>query len=236
MRILVRVFDVTDRKAMWYFPCMGAGVPAGPRRPGRRTSWHGSSFAALDFETTGLDFATDRIVSFGVVPVDHGEVLAQRAIYELVDPGPVPVSAASVAIHGLTQEKLRGARSAEDARIALGSALEGRFLITWHGYVEAAFLASLYGTSSGRWLRRSLDVRWLVLALLGRAGAQLTLSEAADRFGVRVETPHHALDDALVTARLFLATVAALEARTTRELLRLGRARGISSRRAIVPR
>jgi len=214
---------------------MHGTLPARPRRPGR-VSWERSSFAAIDFETTGLQFGTDRIVSYGVVPVDHGHVQSHRAIYELVDPGPVPVSAASAAIHGLTLEHLRDAKPAEDARVALGSALAGRFLVTWHGSVEAAFLGTLYGTSSRRWLRRSIDVRWLVLAVLGSEAADLTLSEAADQFGVRVETPHHALDDALVTARLLLETVAVLRTQTTRELLRLGRARGVPARRAVVPR
>ena len=53
----------------------------------------------------------------------------------------------------------------------------------------------------------------------------MTLEQAADRLGVPVASPHHALDDALVTAQLFLVVASRMEAagvRTARELVRLG--------------
>lgn len=206
---------------------------------GRRRPWTMARFAALDFETTGLDFARDRIISIGVVPVDRGVVLADRGEYRLVDPGRVPISAASTAIHGLTADDLRGAATADEARAALRRSLDRRFLLTWHGYVEAEFLGRLFGSSPRGWLRRSVDVRWLVLALLGDAGARSTLSEAAGRFDVPVTAPHHALDDALVTAHLFVETVTRLAddgVRTARDALRLGHPRGAAARRAVVPR
>jgi DNA polymerase-3 subunit epsilon len=217
----------------------GRLIPAAPKSSERRRRWQDAAFAALDFEATGLDFTRDRIISFGVVPIDGGRVETDGAVYDLVDPGPVMVSAASVAVHGLRPEDLRGASSAEAAREALRGALSGRYLVTWHGYVEASFLAVLFGTTPRRWLRRSVDVRWLVLALLGAEGAPLTLSEAAERFEVPVSTPHHALDDALVTANLFLATATQLGSeglKTARDALRMGRARGPLSRRPLLPR
>ena len=214
-------------------------IPAAPKSPERRKRWQDAAFAALDFEATGLDFTRDRIISFGVVPIDGGRVETDEAVYDLVDPGPVMVSAVSVAIHGLRSEDLRGASSAESAREALRGALSRRYLITWHGQVEASFLGVLYGTTPRRWLRRSVDVRWLVLALLGAEGAHLTLSEAAARFEVPVAAPHHALDDALVTANLFLVTATELgseRVRTARDALRMGRASGPASRRPVLPR
>jgi DNA polymerase III subunit epsilon len=214
-------------------------MPTAPSSTARWRRWHDGAFAALDFEVTGLDFSRDRIISFGAVPIDDGQVAIERAAYDLVDPGPVAMSAAAIEVHGLRAEDLRGAISADDAREALRGALAGRFLITWHGNVEASFLALLYGTTPRRWLRRSVDVRWLVLALLGSEAASLTLTEAAGRFEVPVTTPHHALDDALVTAQLFLVTATALAShglRRTRDALRMGRARGPSARRIMVPR
>jgi DNA polymerase-3 subunit epsilon len=197
-------------------------------------------FASLDFETTGLDFARDRIVSYGVVPVERGVVVEPSATYDLVDPGSVEVSEASRSIHGLGPEELRGASSAAATREALGRAIGGRFLVTWNGIVEVSFLSMLYGTTERRWLRRSVDVRWLVLALLGPEAGALTLSQAAARFDVVVTRPHHALDDALVTARLFVATAGELAGtgrlRSARDALRIGHARGPAARRALVPR
>ena len=219
---------------------MAARIPGRPGARARRKAWRDGRFAALDFETTGLDFARDRIVSFGVIPVDGGAVREDRAIYSLVDPGPVPVSAASRAIHGLGPDELREAMPAGDARRSLRTALANRFLITWNGIVEAAFLAMLYETSARRWLRRSVDVRWMVLAILGDEASSLTLSQAAARFDVPVTAPHHALDDARVTANLFLVTAEALSSRgslrSTGDVLRIGRAHGASARRPLIPR
>ena len=59
---------------------------AGPSRFARRRSWRDVEFVSLDFEATGLDFARDVIVSFGVVPVRGGRVVLADALHQLVDP------------------------------------------------------------------------------------------------------------------------------------------------------
>ena len=200
-----------------------AKVPSSVRRAG----WRSSRYASLDFELTGLDLQRDRIISFGVVPVDGSRVEVGRSVYELVDPGDVEMSPDAVTIHGLRPIDVRGANPAEAARRSLDAALGGRFLITWFAIVEASFLGKLYGTRAKPWLRRCIDVRVLVARLLGNDGARMTLEQAADRFGVPVASPHHALDDALVTAQLFLVAASRLEVQgigTARDLVRLGRA------------
>lgn len=184
-----------------------------PDRPptGRGASpWRTLEFASLDFEATGLDFTRDRIISFGVVPVQRGRIEVGRAVYQLVDPGEVPVSPESVTIHGLRPADLRGAPSVEAARETLGAAIGGRFLLTWWAGVEAGFLDALFGGGVRAWRRRAVDVRQLVIALEGDPGRRLSLTQAAERFQVPVASPHHALDDALVTAQLFLVTATKL--------------------------
>jgi DNA polymerase-3 subunit epsilon len=160
----------------------------------------------LDFEATGLDFAKDRIISFGVVPILNGRVEVGESVYQLVDPGGVPPSPESVTVHGLRPIDLKDAPPASAARDSLSAALAGRYLVTWWAGVEAAFLDKLFGGGVRSWFRRAVDVRQLVIALEGEAGARLTLTQAAEKYGVPVASPHHALDDALVTAQLFLVT------------------------------
>jgi DNA polymerase-3 subunit epsilon len=75
------------------------------------------------------------------------------------------------------------------------------------------FLATLFRTSSQRWARTTLDVRDLTLALEGRRAPERSLSAAAGHYGVPVADPHHALDDALVTAQLFLVVAERLARR-----------------------
>src|SRR5262245_37845278 len=197
-------------------------VPAAVRRAG----WRSSRYASLDFELTGLDLERDRIISFGVVPLDGSRIEVGRSVYELVDPGDVEMSHRAVTVHGLRPMDVRGANQVEATRASLDRALGGRLLITWFATVEASFLGKLYGTRTKPWLRRCIDVRVLVARILGDEATRMTLEQAAERFGVPVASPHHALDDALVTAELFLVVATKLEAEgfgTARDLVRLSR-------------
>jgi DNA polymerase-3 subunit epsilon len=202
----------------------------GPDPPGRRLerrSWRLADLVSLDFEATGLDLQRDKIISFGAVPIHNARIDVGDAVYQIVDPEEVPPSPESIVVHGLRPMDLAGAPSIEVARRTLSDALAGRFLVTWWAPVEAAFLDRIFGGGLRSWMRRAIDVRELLIVLEGRSVAQLTLSQAAERFGVPVASAHNALDDALVTAQLFLVMAAKLPKRgpSVRDLLRLGRRR-----------
>jgi DNA polymerase III subunit epsilon len=196
-------------------------IPSPPPRARRRAPWTGVDWASIDFEATGLDLSKDHIISFGVVPIRGARIQVGEALYQLVDPGEVRVSPESITIHGIRPVDLQGAPPLEAAREALREALDGRFLVTWWAGIEAAFLAKLFGGGTKTWLKRAVDVRKLVLELEGEEAARLTLTDAAERFGVPVASPHHALDDALVTAQLFLVTATRMAARGKRTVAEL---------------
>jgi len=198
--------------------------PAAPLRRARGSAWRSIELVALDFEATGLDFERDTIISFGAVPIRQGRIEIGACRYQLVDPGEVPHSREAIVVHGLRPLDLEGAPSLESAKDVLGSVIAGRFLVTWWAPVEAAFLDRLFGGGARSWLRRAVDVRDLMIALEGSGASGVTLTEAADRYGVPVADPHHALDDALVTAQLFLVVAAKLasQATTVAGLRRLG--------------
>ena len=208
--------------------------PAGPPRALARSPWRRVPFAALDFETTGLDPARHEVVSFGVVPVEGGRVVLAGARYREVRPRG-PVRPVSVTIHQLRPVDLAQARGIEEVRAELAAAIAGRFLLAWSGAVEAGFLAAVFGGSIRRWERRIVDVLGLV-RFLDRVGGAAppqgadALTAAARRLGVPVERPHHALDDALTTAQLFLVVMARLEAlgATTPRRLRRAARRGLA--------
>jgi DNA polymerase-3 subunit epsilon len=203
---------------------MNGTAPSAPPHGRRKWRWNALDFASLDFEATGLDFERDTIISFGVVPIRQARIDLGASVYELVDPGDVSPSPESVTVHGLRPVDLRGAPPLDAARETLAAALDGRYLVTWWAPVEAAFLAKVFGRGVKEWMKRAVDVRNLVLALEPRA-AGITLSGAAAKFGVPVASPHHALDDALVTAQLFLVTASRLAAEGTasfRDLQRAG--------------
>jgi DNA polymerase-3 subunit epsilon len=174
---------------------------------------------SLDFEATGLDLQRDTIISFGLIPIESGRVNLGESRYQLVDPGPVPPAPETIVVHGLRPVDLTGAPSLEAARAALSASLERRFLVAWFATVEAAFLDKLFGGGVNWWLKRTVDVRKLVFDLERLPSGELpggrdfTLAGTAARYGVPVASPHHALDDALVTAQLFLVTASMMEER-----------------------
>jgi DNA polymerase-3 subunit epsilon len=183
-------------------------APNLPRIGSGRGLWRSGEFVALDFELTGLDPAQDAIISFGTVPVSGGRVLLADAIYREVKPS-VPPSIGSVKVHGLRSKDLAGAPSLSRVTHELSDALAGRYLLTWVADVEIGFLRTVFGKPWWWWRRRTIDVLDLVrvhahdqqiAASPGEAG----LSVTAKRYGVPDEDPHHALNDALMTAELFL--------------------------------
>jgi DNA polymerase III subunit epsilon len=203
--------------------------PPAPPRSLRRAPWRAAPFAALDFETTGLDYRRDAVVALGVVPVRRGRVVVGEGIHRLVDAG-VASSPASMKVHQLLPRDLATGLAPDEAGRELRAALEGRFLLTWYADVEVAFLRRIFGGRARTWVRRTVDVRRMAIELEGAdPKARFGLSACANRYGVPVASPHEAFDDALVTAQLFLVLASKLEVRgirTVRGLLRLTRLDG----------
>ena len=200
---------------------MSSSAPKAPPAAWRKMRWMKAPFASLDFEATGLDFSKDTIISFGVVPVNAGRIDVGAASYQLVDPVDVPLDRQAIGVHMLRPMDLVDAPSLEAAREALRAALGRRFLITWFAEIEAAFLDKIFGGGRKRWMRRAVDVRRLVAGLEGDGHGPLTLASCAERYHIPVANPHHALDDALVTAQLFLVTAAKLRERGIRSVEQL---------------
>jgi DNA polymerase-3 subunit epsilon len=199
-------------------------APANPPRRLRRRSWREVELASLDFETTGLDLEKDAVVSFGVVPVVGGRVLAGEGLHQLVAPA-VPSSPVSMKIHRILPRDVADAPSLEGARDRLAAALARRYVLAWYAGVELAFLRRMFGGRRRWWVRRTVDVRDLAIAVEGAdPDVRFGLTTTAERYGVPVADPHEAFDDALVTAQLFLVLATRLEADgrgSMRDLLRL---------------
>jgi DNA polymerase-3 subunit epsilon len=203
-------------------------MPPPPPRRGRARPWDEGSYAALDFETTGLDLERDAVVSFGVVPVDNGRAKVGGSIHQLVRPE-VPPSPRSQTFHLLRPLDLAEAPTMRETAEDLRRRLARRFLLAWFAEVEVHFLAKSLGGSVRTWRRRTIDVRNLAIAVDGRPPSirdehGYPLSGLARRYGVPVAAPHEAYDDALVTAQLFLVLVSKLPGRprpSIRDLVRI---------------
>ncbi len=187
--------------------------PEPPPFGARRRPWREAELASLDFETTGLDHERDAIVSFGVAPIRSGRVVVGDSIHQLVAPA-VPASPTSMTIHGILPQDLAEAPPLEVARERLCAVLDRRFVVAWYAEVELAFLGRTFGGRRRAWVRRTIDVRRMAIRLQGDdPDVRVGLTSTAERYGVPVADPHDALDDAMVTAQLFLVLASKLGAR-----------------------
>ena len=207
---------------------MTAARPRAPGRRSRRGGWRAAELVALDFETTGLDLDRDEVISFGLIPIRGGRIDLSGQVYEEVAPRVDP-SHSSIRIHHLRAQDLATAPAMPQVLDAFRDELDGRFILAWAAGVEIAFLRKVFGGRRRTWRTRTIDVRTLIMAVErpqggGRGPGYYALAAAAERFGVPVEVTHHALDDAFMTAELFLVAANALEARgsgSIRDLLRV---------------
>ncbi|MGH2540536.1 MAG: 3'-5' exonuclease [Actinomycetota bacterium] len=191
---------------------MSVRAPEPPPRGWARRPWREVAFVSLDFEATGLDLRRDEVVSFGVVPVSGGRVQSRGALYREVRPSRDP-SHASIRIHNLRPGDLAAAATSESALPTLSAALDRRYLLAWAAEIEIAFLSGLFAGSRRAWRRRTIDVMRLAKAADGLDGtnpSSYALEAVAARLDVPVDEPHHALDDALTTAQVFLVVAARL--------------------------
>jgi len=192
-------------------------------RPGSQP-WREASFAVLDFESTGLDFARDHVLSYGVVPVDGGRVRLAGAVYRVVRP-PIPLPAASIRVHGIRPSELGDAPPLDEVVRELFAALEGRVLVAHAAGVELGFLERIRRRHGGPRIRSAIDVLDLAEALSAPGhGGTVRLSALAQSMGVPVTRTHHALSDALTTAQLFVVLATRLEARDHGRVVDLRRA------------
>jgi DNA polymerase III subunit epsilon len=204
-----------------------SGVPARPRGVARRP-WRVADYASLDFETTGLDLNRDQIISFGVVPIHRGRIVLGGSTYREVQPV-ANLKPESIVIHGIRPIDLATAPQLDLVEEDLRDALSERFVIAWAAEIEASFLARTFGRRASWWRRRIIDglqLAMLVDRFRGIDEEDYTLSAVASRLAVPVEQPHHALDDALTTAQIFLMLLPELERQgigTPRRLLRASR-------------
>jgi len=183
------------------------------RLPSDELPWRQAEWLAVDLELTGLG-RSDEIISIGAVPIRDGSLILGESLYTLARPDRPPTRA-SVVIHKLRFADLAHAPSTDEAIELLLERLTGRMPVFHTSMVERSFL--------GRELRRRrlklppdadtelLARRWLRLRD-GSAPAGLSLARLATVLGQPAEDPHHALGDALTTAKAFIALARHLDA------------------------
>jgi DNA polymerase III subunit epsilon len=198
-------------------PAASAGIWAAYAEtppPDPSTPWRRADFCVVDFETTGLDPASDEVISFAALHIGRGRLHLEDARYQLIRPRRMP-GRETILIHGLRRAELVEAPSLAEALDGLLEALTGRAMVAHVASIEAGFLGAALGEYGIRLINPIIDTAALAAELFrlrdqGPTGA-LGLTPLAQTLGLPVHRPHEADGDALTTAQIFLALAAHLD-------------------------
>jgi len=201
----------SPRLARYY----AAGVPAPEKAIGE------IPLVALDMETTGLEEARHAIVSIGVVPFTLRRIPVAGRRYWVVHPSRA-LEEHSVTFHHITHADIE---NAPDLSAVLGEVLESlaaRVVVAHYCRIERSFLDAAVWERLGEHLlfpiidtmaleaqhyRTSMASRWR--RWRGKPPVSIRLNDSRARYGLPPYHAHHALVDALATAELLQAQIAA---------------------------
>jgi len=177
---------------------------------------------AADLELTGLDAASDQIISIGWTLIDEGRIRLGSNRHVLVSASQTVGS--SAAIHELMDNEVAGGVEPEEALGQLFEAAAGRVWVFHHAGLDVAFLQratrAWAGTAApfvvldtmqielGRRKRRDQPVKQ----------GDLQLGTLRADYHLPRYTAHNALIDAVATAELLLAIASRLDRKRPLEL------------------
>ena len=156
-------------------------------------------YVTFDFETTDNDVATCGVVEIGAARVVKGEIVDR--FHTLVQPYQ-PISSRASAIHGYTDGDLRDARSFAQVWPEFRAFVGDDVLIAHNGQrFDVPVLRRLAAGLEGVDTLVFYDTYPLARSLSQDSPRQ---EDIARRFGIDVGRAHHALDDAVTLARVYL--------------------------------
>lgn len=209
-----------------------AAFAAAQERARPETPWRHARWCALDLELTGLDPRENDIIAVGTVPIEDGRIVLGESFYTLVRSARRSEHGA-VLVHKLRVADLAEAPPLDAVVEQILTILTGRIPVFHTAAVERSFLGPQFERRRVR-LPEPADTeilgrRWLS-ARDGQAPRWVSLEQLAALLGQPAEPPHHALGDALTTAKAFIALAslldAALEPQTVASLTRPERQAG----------
>jgi DNA polymerase-3 subunit epsilon len=177
--------------------------------PSPEVPWDGVEIVSLDLETTGLNPATDQILSYGKVHIRNGNIHLATAKHELVKSQKL-IPESSAVIHHITDDVASSARPLEQVLPDLLDFLWGKVMLVHFNKIEQGFLNAacqrLYGSPFIIPTIDTLNLSERVLVRRNHAIVtnQLRLFNLRERFNLPAYKAHNALNDAMTTAELFL--------------------------------
>ncbi|HSO44803.1 MAG TPA: exonuclease domain-containing protein, partial [Rhodoferax sp.] len=169
------------------------------------------SFTVFDTETTGLNPAEgDQIIQIGAARIVNGKLLRQESFEQLVNPGRL-IPAATITIHGITQDMVRGKPPITEVLPAFYSYAQDTVLVAHNAAFDMKFL-QLQERHTGLVFNHPVLDTLLLSAVVHPNQESHRLEAIAERFNITVLGRHTALGDAMVTAEVWLRLLPLLQA------------------------
>jgi len=169
------------------------------------------SFTVFDTETTGLNPSEgDEIIQIGAARIVNGKLLRQESFEQLVNPGRL-IPAATVPIHGITQDMVKGKPLIAEVLPAFYSFAQDTVLVAHNAAFDMKFL-QLQERHTGLVFNHPVLDTLLLSAVVHPAQESHRLEAIAERFNITVLGRHTALGDAFVTAEVWLRLLPLLQA------------------------
>lgn len=178
---------------------------------------------AIDTETTGLDTRKARIVQIAGVAICGARVVSAESRSLLVDPGE-PISPASTAIHGISDDMVAGKPGFAQAWSEIDTFRDGRVIVGHSIGFDLAVMEREAVLAGLEWEPpRGLCIRMLAQVANPNLPDQ-SLDTIANWLEIVVEGRHTALGDAQAAAEIFVALIPRLAERGIRTLAEAERA------------
>ena len=151
----------------------------------------------LDFETTGLNTAKDRIIEIGAVKLAHGQVVDSYGVLE--NPGELLPQKITEITH-ITDQMLRDAPSAAQVLPELLAFMDGCPIAAHNAKFDCAVLESELKRLGQTYEAPQLDTLTLARKLYPELKSH-KLGSVCKRLGVSLKDAHRAVNDAAATAQ-----------------------------------
>ncbi|HVL77298.1 MAG TPA: exonuclease domain-containing protein, partial [Noviherbaspirillum sp.] len=169
------------------------------------------AYTVFDTETTGLEpSAGDEIIQIGAARIVNGRLLRGEVFEQLIDPRR-PITAASVRVHGITQDMVVGQPTIERVLPRFHAFCQDTVLVAHNAAFDMRFLQLKENATGVAFRQPVLDT--LLLSAVVHPNQDLhSLESIAERLGVALVGRHTALGDAIVTGEVLLKLIPLLAA------------------------
>ena len=185
-------------------------------RPEKKTLLNDVELIAVDFETTGLDPSTDKIISMGFCPISPGAIRLKDCEHLIIN-AEHQLQSENVAIHGLTDDQLKQGILPQEAFEKFLQITANKVIVAHYHSIEKHFIQRLARQIIARPIPLSIVDTFVIGRRQMKNSQKVILPKMFRLFNLKKEyglpnyKAHNALEDAISTAELFLAQLSRFE-------------------------